>query len=257
MIELVTRQRDGIASADLVCFGLPGLIPSGDRLLEVMGVTAGEREMLLLANVDAGDPDEERVLAGPLRIMCGSRIVYRAEANPALGPQDLKGTDVLIEGFALYCRKGGKGSLRFPRKGQDLGAAEALINHKRIADRISWMPECDLAGFHDEIRNADVVCDQFGSSFPGMVTADAYALGRPVLANLRPEVFAGSTIGALPGLHAETAEQIADHLLALDREPSIAIDLGRECRRFAEQTLAPKVVADRLLKRLGLNHVQS
>lgn len=252
MTRLVARQRDGIASADLVCFGLPGLIPTADRLLEVMGVTSAEREMLLLANVDAWDAKPSRRRSGPLQILSGSRIVYRRDANSALGPQDLKGSDVLIEGFARYCQRGGTGSLRLPQKGQDLSAAKSLIERHQIADRVSWMPECDLAGFHEEIRNADVVCDQFGSSFPGMVTADAFALGRPVLANLRPDVFATSRFGALPGLHAENAEQIANHLMGMDRDRSIIARLGADCRRFAEQLLAPKVAAHRLLSCLGL-----
>ena len=57
-----------------------------------------------------------------------------------------------------------------------------------ISERVTWLEEMRLSQFYEEMAAADLICDQFGSSFPGMVTTDAFALGRPVMANLRNEM---------------------------------------------------------------------
>ncbi len=210
--DFVSRQRDGILAADLVCYGQRGMIPSGDRLLDEIGVGDRQRLMLHFANtIDLKSqpaPKNER-----LTLLCGSRIVYRADQHPYLSATDFKGTDVLLKGFAQYIKAGGNGVLRLFRKAFDLEYAISLIAELNIESHIEWLDEMPLFRFYKEMAAADLICDQFGTSFPGMVTMDAYALGRPVIANLRNEIFEQCLPESLPGYDAITSEHICEHLV--------------------------------------------
>lgn len=250
MADLVARQRDGILGAEVVCYGQRGLVQSGDQMLDGIGVSDARRLMLHFSNTI----DLQAQPAAPnnkLTILCGSRIVYRPEHNPALSAIDFKGTDVLLKGFALYCQRGGNGELRLPRKGQDLQAAIDLISELAIAEQVRWLDEMSLAQFYEEMIAVDLVCDQFGSSFPGMVTTDAYALGRPVMGKLRPEIFSQRFPETLPGFHAETPEQIADYLMMMEKNSDVLADMGRKSRVYAESYLSPESMAQQLLEKLS------
>ena len=251
MTDLVARQRDGILGAEVVCYGQRGLVPSGDRILDGIGVSDARRLMLHFANtIDLKAQPLAR--NDNLIILCGSRLVFRPNHNPALSAMDFKGTDVLLRGFALYCQQGGKGELRLPRKGQDLQAAVDLIGELAISERVRWLDEMPLVRFYEEMIAADVVCDQFGSSYPGMVTTDAYALGRPVMAKLRPEIFSRRFPEPLPGFNAETPEQIAGHLMEMEQNRGVLSDMGCKSRAYADAYLSPESMAKQLLESCGL-----
>lgn len=250
MADFVARQRDGILGGEVVCYGQRGLVPSGDQILDEIGVRDERRLMLHFSNtIDL--KAQPLTQSDKLIILCGSRIVYRPSHHPALSAMDFKGTDVLLEGFALYCQRGGKGELRLPRKGQDLHAAVELISELAIAEQVHWLDEMPLIRFYEEIIAADLVCDQFGSSFPGMVTTDAYALGRSVMAKLRPEIFSQRFPEPLPGFNAESPEQIADHLMKLEQNREILADMGHKGRAYAEAYLSPSAMAEQLLNKCG------
>jgi glycosyltransferase involved in cell wall biosynthesis len=249
MADFVARQRDGILGAEVVCYGQRGLVPSGDRILDGIGVSDARRLMLHFSNTIDLKAQPLAENAG-LIILCGSRVVYRSDHNPALSAMDFKGTDVLLKGFALYCHRGGKGELRLPRKGQDLQAAVELISELAIAERVRWLNEMPLANFYQEMIAADVVCDQFGSSYPGMVATDAYALGRAVMAKLRPEIFSQRFPEPLPGFNAETPEQIAGHLMEMEQNRGILADMGHKSRAYAEAFLSPESMAKQLMEKL-------
>lgn len=249
MADFVARQRDGILGAEVVCYGQRGLVPSGDRILDGIGVSDARRFMLHFSNtIDL----KAQPLAknDTLIILCGSRVVYRPIHNPALSAMDFKGTDVLLKGFMLYCQRGGKGELRLPRKGQDLQAAVDLIAELAIKERVRWLDEMPLVQFYDEMVAADVVCDQFGSSYPGMVATDAYALGRPVMAKLRADIFGQRFPEPLPGFNAETPEQIADHLMTMEKDRNVLADMGCKSRAYAEAYLSPPSMAKQFLEKV-------
>jgi glycosyltransferase involved in cell wall biosynthesis len=248
--ELVIGQRDGILSADVVSFGLRGLIPRCDRILDSIGVEDARRMMIYMS-------DTARLEKKPgsknkrLRVLNGSRVLWKQAADNRYSEQDLKGADILLKGFALYCQRGGKGELRLFRKGGDVDAAVELIDSLGIANQVAWLEEMPLDRFHEEMASADIVCDQLAQSFPGMVTADAFAMGRPVLANLRNEIFGGYFPAPLPGLQASTPEEVCGHLLAVEKNRDMLQALGAQSRKFAEANLSPAKMAGMLLKKCG------
>ncbi len=247
--DFVARQRDGILASEVVCYGQRGLVPSGDRMLDEIGVQDWRRLMLYLSNTIDLQPH-----AAPrneqLSILSGSRIVFKPQKNAALSAMDFKGTDVLLKGFALFIKGGGQAILRLPRKGQDLAAAEALIQILGISDCVAWMDETNLTNFYREVIAADLVCDQFGTSFPGMVTTDAYAMGRPVMAKLRNEIFSTRFPEPLPGFDASTPEQICEQLTTVNANRNLLVEMGEKSRAFAEHYLSPHSMAEQLLAKL-------
>lgn len=248
--ELVIMQRDGILSASVVSFGLRGLIPKADRILDSIGVLDAQRIMIYISEIDrlakVPLPNNER-----LRVLNGSRVVWKQTDIKNYFDIDLKGTDVLLKGFALYCKQGGKGELRLFRKGGDVDAAMELIDSLNIAEQVIWLDEMPLDQFYAEMASADIVCDQLAQSFPGMVTADAFAMGRPVLANLRNEVFANYYPEPLPGLQASSPEEVCRQLLDAEKNRDMLQALGEQSREFAENHLSPARMAKMLLKRCG------
>jgi len=247
MAQLIMRQRDGILSAKKVSFALRDLVPEGDELLDEIGISDEYRLMMFLSNVNGlklSTAPKNKVL----RILCGSRIVFNRKNNPYFSTQDFKGTDLLIYGFAEYCRLGGRGALTFFEKGQDVDEAKLLINELKINNRVHWLPEMTLVGFTEEMLKSDLICDQFGTSFPGMVSLDAYALGRPVMANLRNEVFSSLFSDPLPGFNVTTKMEIANTLLEIDSNPGLLEKKGLESRKYAEDYLSPKKMAAMLLE---------
>lgn len=246
-IDMVVRQRDGILMSHVVSYGARGLSPDGDVLLDTIGVTDTQRMMIHLSDV-------LRISQHPmpknreLKIFCGSRVVWKQNSAQSYVAMDMKGTDVLIDGFALYCNQGGMGTLCLPRKGSDLDDAVARIAEWGIESRVTWYENMTLQQFEQELISSDLVCDQFGSSFPGMVTTHAYALGRPVMANFRREVMPFD----LPGLHVVKPDDVCDALIFTEKNRSELIKLGKESRLFAERHLSPKTMAKNLLKHSGL-----
>jgi hypothetical protein len=249
--ELVIDQRDGILSADAVSFGLRGLIPRGDRILDSIGVEDARRMMIYMSDIARlGKPLDPNNKC--LQVLSGSRVLWKQADDNRYSEQDLKGTDILLKGFALYCQRGGKGELRLFRKGGDVDAAVELIDSLGIANQVAWLEEMPLDRFHEEMASADIVCDQLAQSFPGMVTADAFAMGRPVLANLRNEIFGSYFPAPLPGLQASSSEEVCRQLLDAENNKAMLQALGTQSREFAETYLSPVIMAEMLLKRCSV-----
>lgn len=244
--DLVSRQRDGILASERVSFAYRGLIPEGDDILDSIGVSDRRRVMTYLADTIALTPTRSN-RGDTLRIFSGARVLWRQNAARDYSIQDLKGTDVLLEGFALYRKNGGKGRLRIAKKGQDVAAAFELCENLGIFDAVTWIDEMSLREFHNEIRDADLVCDQLAGSFPGMATLDSYASGRPVMANLRNDIFSGNLGEPLPGIQASTPEEVCSGLSWAESNRQKLQDLGMQSRLYSEKYLSPSAMAQTLL----------
>ena len=249
--EFVERQRAGIAAARAVSAPLPGLVPELDTLLDGIGVPHHRRDFFYIADT-ASSVRRARRAGGPLRVVNGARLNWRRPLPPGYSTLDLKGTDVLLHGFARFARSGGDAELVMFRKGVDAAATEALALELGIADRILWREEVTLSEFYDEIARADIVCDQLGESFPGLVALDAMALGLPVIANFHPHIIGAHYPERMPVCQATTAAEVAAHLDALAGSEAGRVRLGLEARRFARTWLSPRASAQRCLRHLGL-----
>ena len=247
--NLISRQRDGILNAKLVCYATRGLIPDADVLLDSIGVDDENRMMVHMSNVIDLDcmPNPKN---NELIIHSGSRVVYKKNDSSAYSMIDFKGTDVLIKGFSKFINSGRLGFLRMPSKGKDVDDAKELIYSLGIEKYVNFYEECSLHDYYQFLAESDLVCDQFGTSFPGMVAVDAFAMGRPVMANFRNDFLIRAFGIPFPGLNCETEDDVFKWLVKVDDDRSILVELGRKSRQYAETTLSPFSSALQILKKI-------
>lgn len=247
----VERQRAGVRTAAAVSFPTKGLVPEADAMLEDIGVPEDKRFFVFMADtltLKYSPPPGNAVL----RILNGARINWCRPMPPGFVSQDDKGTDVLVRGFAQFLDSGGRGTLVLVRKGLHVNETKALGDELGIGEAIEWHDEMPLDDLHAQMRRADIVCDQFGPSFPALVANDAMALGRPVLANFRLELPRKEFSGDLPACNAVSPEEVCAQLHRLQASPALRVELGRRARRFAEKFLSPEANARKCLEHLGL-----
>ena len=251
--QLINAQRKGIARADAVSYFLPNVIPEGDDILNSLGISREDprRFFVYIANtidLQASPAPMRR----RMRIFNGARIIWKRPLPPGFSELDDKGTDVLVKGFAAYLMRGGEGQLRLVNKGYDVETTRQLVQELDIANAIEWLDELPLNKFYEDVYNADVVCDQFGASMPGMVTLDAMSMGRVVLSNFRLERMGSYYPEPHPFLHAVTVDDVCDALWSLYQNPSRRAEIGMEASAYVRTHNSPEANARMCLKRLGL-----
>jgi hypothetical protein len=245
----IARQRDGIRAARVVSAPFVGLVPQIDALLTDLGVPDLRRDYFYLADT-TNPPTRPGRRTGRLRVVNGARLTWKKPLPAGFSSQDDKGTDRLLAGFAEFVRRGGDAELLLFRKGIHVQETERLAADLGISARIVWRDEMPLNAFYAELAEADIVCDQFGDSFPGMVAMDAMAMGLPVVADFQPEIMASRFPVEIPAFHARTPDDIAKQLNVLAASPERRIDAGRAARHFARAHLSPASAARRCAQHL-------
>lgn len=249
--EFIGRQRDGILGSRAVSFGVRGLIPEGDRLLDEIGVPNACRMFVYMSDtnrLNRSEPPKRQTL----RVLNGARLNWVNPLPPGFNAQDAKGTDTLLHGFAKFIGSGGRGELLLVTKGLHVSETRALVGRLGLESNVTWLNEMNLGSFREAMVEADVVCDQLSTSFPGMTALDAMAIGRPVIANFRPEAMGQLYSEPWPVCHAQTADDVAAALTKLAHSRDYRLDLGARARTFAERHLSPEANARACLARLGL-----
>jgi glycosyltransferase involved in cell wall biosynthesis len=80
-----------------------------------------------------------------------------------------------------------------------------------------------------------------------MVAIEAWALGKPVLANGRCDVLKGQSIRSNAGLYYENFIEFVETLRAIDTYPTLAAALGRNGRAFFEQNYTWPIIEGKYL----------
>lgn len=249
--EFIARQRAGIESAKAVSAPLPGLVPAIDDLLREIGVADARRDFFYLSDVANAVP-RATARNQRLRLVNGARLNWKKPLPAGFSSQDHKGTDTLLFGFAEFVASGGDAELVLFRKGLHVPETEALARALGIASRIIWRDEMSLRDFYAELSEADIVCDQLGESFPGLVALDAMALGIPVIANFQPEIMGRYFPEPVAACQARTPSEVANHLATLAESESARAAAGEAGREFARTHLSPRANAVKCLRHLGL-----
>ena len=110
---------------------------------------------------------------------------------------------------------------------------------------------------HDEARaryaRADIVVDQLNAGWHGVFAIEAMALGKPVVAHLRPEAVERSEQGfgrRVPIVPA-TKDTLVETLRALAADPARRRVIGAESRAYVEAVHDSDAVAERLIAVYG------
>jgi len=251
--ELIDRQRAGIRTAVAVSYFPRGLIPGGDRLLDEIGVSDGQRFHIYMGDIDAIPqiaPPPARVRP---RIFCGARLTWKMPIPPGGSELDYKGIDILLRGLHRYLRQGGTDvELRLVEKGLHVRETRELVAKLGLDPHVIWMAEMPRHLFLEELNAADICVDSLGSSMVGMSGLDAMATGRPLIANARPEVFASMLPEPSPICQAASPEEVATQLTKLVASPLLRETIGRQGHDFVARHWSPRAAALECLARLGL-----
>ncbi len=249
--RLIDLQRQGIRDSVAVSYFARGLLPEADSLLEEIGVQDSQRVFILMT-------DLEKIPLEPLpqnsitRLFNVSRLTWKKPLPPEpVIELDYKGTDVMIRGIGLFWRKTGISlDIRLVKKGAHVAETMQLINDEGLSGQVTWLEEMSQVEVLNEYRNADIVFDQLGMGMIGMGTLDAMAMGRPVIANGRPEIVEPFTGVISPLCQAVTAEEVCLHLEYLVPERKVREQVGIDSRVYVEKYFSAESAATICLERM-------
>lgn len=247
-LKLLTyHQRQGIKGAKLVNYFPPGVVPNGDRLLEELGISSNQRIYFQMTDTHSLKP-EPLPHNSPIRIFCATRFMWVKPVPTGYTDLDYKGSDIMIRGLALFWKKfRTQLDVQFVEKGLHIEQAKELIRELCIEHYITWHKEMSQSQVYDEIRKADIILDQFGTSCPGMAALDAMALGRPVIANARIEIMEAALGTSTAICHATTPTEVCMQLerLVFDKEERESV--AKKSRKFVEEYHSSDLLADFLI----------
>ena len=118
-----------------------------------------------------------------------------------------------------------------------------IPEHHRIR-HLGFVPDQDK---FDALAAADLLIMPLYFESLSMVALEAWALGRPVLANGRCDVLKGQCIRSRAGLYYESYEEFAEALYALESNGPLHARLGRNGREFFARHYAWPVVERKYL----------
>jgi glycosyltransferase involved in cell wall biosynthesis len=249
--RLARPQRKGISGAVGVVYFPRGILPSSDALLDEMGVGDDRRILNVMTDVHeltyVPPP-----LNNPMRVFCGARLSWTSlTPDGAKEVVDYKGAEIMVKGLALFVRATGAPlDIRLVKKGLHVCETIRLAEELGIAKHVTVLEEMTQKEVTAEYGLADVVFDQLGKAIIGMVSLDAMACGRPVIANARPEILEPIIGAPSPVCQASTPEEVSDWLKRLHSDPGERERIGRASRRYVEEHCSSVALAKRCLKKL-------
>ncbi len=232
--DAIARQRSGITSAIGVSAFFRGLVPRYDATLDGLGVSADQRFFCWMTDptyiAAAPAPDNQRV-----RIFNLARITWKSAGDLEF-TMDHKATDVTLQGLARFVERhpGVDLEVRLVEKGLQVEKARSLVEACRLSSRVTWLKEMTQREVIEEYRRADIVFDQMGLSVVAMGGLDVMAVGRPLIANARPDVMR-HWMASPPICHAATVEEVAAQLELLILDPEARRRIGQQSRAYVEQ----------------------
>jgi hypothetical protein len=246
--EFVNRQQQGIRDANFVLVMPPGAIPAHDDLLSLLGVPDSKRDFFAMANLPALRPIRPASM-DTIRLFNAARLTWKKPYQDGETVLDHKGTDIMLHGVAQFRKETTRRvELRLVRKGRDIKATEDLVRELGLVDIVTWLDELSLMDFYREVALSTAVFDQMADSLPGMSTFDSLALGRPVIANGRPDI---------PALkngvcQASTSSEISMWLHRINDSNNYLEDFSKPAHEFAQMELNPVRFASQAIRALGL-----
>ncbi len=137
----------------------------------------------------------------------------------------------------------------FPR-GMDLVLVGSAIIEVPTHPRIHHLGFLDDRDKFDALAAADLLIMPSYYESLSMVALEAWALGKPVLANGRCDVLKGQCIRSNAGLYYESYEEFVEALYSLESNGPLNARLGRNGREFFRQHYAWPVIERKYLEML-------
>ncbi len=248
----IKRQRNSIKNAFTHLFFIEGIVPEGDKLLAEIGANKKKLLSNLMIDVDSIEyfpvPNNQII-----RIFNLARFNWKKESNQPkdfLPSMDYKGNDIMIKGLAAFCKKFPTQNLniRLVKKGKDVEKTIELCKELGISNYVTWLDELSQKEVLEEYKQADIVFDQLDKSLVAMGGFEVMALGRPLIANARPEIFDKFLGEKTVICQAETPEEVCSWLEKLVFDKNLRQEIGKKSRQFVEKHFSTETMANRVLE---------
>lgn len=164
----------------------------------------------------------------------------------ALGRNSTKGNDRFIRAFARYVKEGGKAKAIILDRGLDRHLAKKLIADLGITDYVVFKPEMKKNELIEQIREVDVVVDQFDVGAFGVTMPEAMACGKPVMIYLKTHCLDLCYPERPPVFNAHTEDEIYQQIkMAADLE--YCQQMGKQARQWIMKYHHWEKIIDRLI----------
>lgn len=248
----IQRQRNSIKNAFAYTFFLPGIVPDGDKLLKEIGTDPAKMIHCFMIDVDSISYTESPANK-TVRVFNLARFNWYKDKNQPkdfLPSMDYKGNDIMIKGLALFANKypNEKLDIRLVKKGKDVERTVELSKELGIDKYITWLNELSQKEILQEYVGSDIVFDQLAQSVVAMGGFEVMALGRPLIANARPEIFEPFLGESSAICHAQTPEEVCNWLEKLVFSAELRKETGIKSRQFVEKHFSTTRMANDVLK---------
>ncbi|MBK8495628.1 MAG: hypothetical protein IPL50_11800 [Chitinophagaceae bacterium] len=234
--KLVIKQhRAGIVRADAVNYFPKGINPAGDAIIDELKAGTIYKRLALRGFPFDNIRYQPFYKNDKFTILNFTRFFFRDTHRI-----DNKRNDIMIAGIADFIRsnKVSTDSLQivFIEKGVDVADAKKMCDELGISEFIKWKKQMTVSELNALIAGSDVAFDQLGNQWLGYGIV-AMSLGRPVIANGRPEVFDPLTGEKSPVCNATTAKEVSDWLSLLYHNENKKIEIGKHQAHTYKNTM--------------------
>ena len=246
------NQRQSIKKAIGFNYFPKGIIKKGDELLKRIGYATEQRFSFMVTDTS------KREYVAPknnseLVVLLAARQTWINSNQAVQSLLDNKGTDIFLRGIAHFIdhHPDRKISIILVEKGENTNESKALIKELNIGDCIVWKQQMSQKVLFSLYAEVDVVADHFSpSSVVGMAGLDALAMGKPLLAHSRSDIFEPLIGEKSPICHAENPQQVSDWLLKLT-DFNVRNVISVQSRAYVEKYFSTDSAATQILKRYG------
>lgn len=242
--------RQGFQKANIISYFPKGIVPDGDiKLNKLIGTRNISTTWLQMAEIDLIKFSDLPNNTIPI-IFNVCRFEWGESAS--LINSWTKGNDIMIKGIALFYHKTKMPlNIHFVEKGSSVDATKELIKEKDIEHLVTWHKEMTQKEVNEWYVKSNIVFEQLGTHFVGMGGLDALALGRPVIANSRTEIFDPLLGESSKYCNATDENKVADWLEKLLTNKEFSKTIAKEGRLYVENHFSPDSHAQKFLKMLA------
>jgi glycosyltransferase involved in cell wall biosynthesis len=232
--KFVKNHRAGIQSACCYSYFPPGSIPEGDNILKEIFQGPGNKAVrfnhchVITDTVSYIPPPEN----DPLKIINVARFVWKQPLPAGYNQAEAKGNDIMIRALGIFLQEHKtRLDIHFVEKGIHVPETKMLIREYGFEDMVTWHKEVPFSDFMNFLASGDIIFEQLGNH---VFTGGLYPMliGRPVIANGRPEIFEPIMAERSPLCQAKTVEEVKYWLEKLTTDKQARKDIGIRSREY-------------------------
>jgi len=246
----IKKQREAIKNSFAYLYGPKGLVPSADQLFEQIGTDKKKQITTLAVDTDyaAYNSPPDNSIIKIFNIARFNWITSKSNERD-FHELDFKGNDIMIKGISLFYHKHKiLLDIRFVKKGRDLAESIELCKNLGINHLITWLDELTQNEVLHEYQTADILFDQLSNSVVTMGGLEGMAVGRPLIANSRPEIYEKLQGEKTAICQAKTPEEVCVWLEKLVTDKTFREQKGKESRDFVVKHFSTETLAKNIIK---------